>query len=410
MAVVCYYCTGHGLGHATRTVEVIKELLSLEGFREIVLVSSLPTEVFACLDGDRFRYRQLEQPLDCGGIQSDAFKVEPLETLQTYHGLCGSEETRQCIVSTETAWLSANEVSFVLSDSVPIACRCAREAGIPNALVTNLVWDFIYSEMKSMLDDEHVPQLEAVVDAIASDYACATFLFRLPGATPMPVFDGRATQVASMAEALANGLGKVTEGRAAVIEMPFVVRKPVRSREETRAALGIGPSQKILLLSFGGLSGSVSLHVDPETLPEGWVCAVCHGIWPATDSDIPRDKFLRLPKDAYLPDVIDVIDVILGKIGYGSVSECVVLRKPLIYVKRANFAEEPYLRAVLETHGNALELSREDFCAGKWRGAIERADKLRPTFAGDANGGRRCAEAVAAYLGLGKSDTTHQKG
>ena len=71
MAVACYYCTGHGLGHATRTVEVIKELLSLEGFREIVLVSSLPTEVFACLDGDRFRYRQLEQPLDCGGISDE---------------------------------------------------------------------------------------------------------------------------------------------------------------------------------------------------------------------------------------------------------------------------------------------------------------------------------------------------
>ena len=75
MSVVCYYCTGHGLGHATRTVEVIKELLSLEGFREIVLVSSLPTEVFACLEGEGFRYRQLEQPLDCGGM-SDAFLQE----------------------------------------------------------------------------------------------------------------------------------------------------------------------------------------------------------------------------------------------------------------------------------------------------------------------------------------------
>ena len=68
MEVLSYYCTGHGLGHATRTVEVIKELLSLEGFREIVLVSSLPTEVFACLEGEGLRYRQLEQPLDCGGI------------------------------------------------------------------------------------------------------------------------------------------------------------------------------------------------------------------------------------------------------------------------------------------------------------------------------------------------------
>ena len=100
-----------------------------------------------------------------------------------------------------------------------------------------------------------------------------------------------------------------------------------------------------------------------------------------------NDKFFRLRPDQYMPDVIAACDVVLGKIGYGSASECLVMKRPLIFVPRANFAEEGYLREIMETYGNCMELSREDFVMGNWKRVVERAHvELSPRFTEKADG------------------------
>ena len=141
---------------------------------------------------------------------------------------------------------------------------------------------------------------------------------------------------------------------------------------------------------FGGLSGEVSWNPgSPESLlPEGWVCAVTHSSWPKGAASLENnDKFFRLRPDQYMPDVIAACDVVLGKIGYGSASECLVMRRPLIFVPRANFAEEGYLREIMETYGNCMELSREDFVMGNWKRVVERAHvELSPRFTEKADG------------------------
>jgi len=297
-------------------------------------------------------------------------------------------------------------VSFVCSDTVPAACRLAKECGIPSAVISNLSWDFIYAEYLSMpevatLEPELRKRYRVMVEGIVRDYECATFLFRLPGAHPMPAFD-RAEAI-SWPKPPPPGAGRFggRNGRpkTQVLEMPFVVRPARRTRGEVRRELGIGEDKKVVLLLFGGLSGDVSWEPDgsPRTLPPGWVCGIAHGIWPSGLA-LPREQFFRLPRDAYMPDVITASDVVLGKIGYGSVSECVVLRRPLIFVPRANFAEESYLRRILEENDTCVELSQGDFCAGNWADAIQRADLLRPSFVGEANGGRKCAQAILAFL------------
>ena len=39
-----------------------------------------------------------------------------------------------------------------------------------------------------------------------------------------------------------------------------------------------------------------------------------------------------------------------GKIGYGTVSESLACKKPLVFVRRDHFNEEPFLRKMLEVH------------------------------------------------------------
>ena len=71
---------------------------------------------------------------------------------------------------------------------------------------------------------------------------------------------------------------------------------------------------------------------------------------------------------------------ILGKIGYGSVSESLVHGKPFIFVRRDFFNEEPFLRKQLEIYGLAVEIKRRDFLQGNWHAFLQHASTLKSTY------------------------------
>lgn len=105
---------------------------------------------------------------------------------------------------------------------------------------------------------------------------------------------------------------------------------------------------------FGG--HSFSMQLAAEFLPAGWVALVCAGVTDAA-AVLPAN-FLRAAVDSYLPDYVNAADCVIGKIGYGSVSECLAHRCPLIFVRRDFFNEEPFLRKLLEVHQCGVEMKR----------------------------------------------------
>ncbi|KAJ7145105.1 hypothetical protein C8R43DRAFT_1012830 [Mycena crocata] len=122
------------------------------------------------------------------------------------------------------------------------------------------------------------------------------------------------------------------------------------------------------------------LEEIPRLLPDtSWIAVVC-GVskeqWNAhaddEDSDLP-DGFFVAPRDVYMPDLTAVGDVLLGKLGYGTVAECVDSCTPFVYVSRPLFIEEHGLRRLLDHDGVGIEMSRESYEAGDWSSAIEEA-------------------------------------
>lgn len=68
--------------------------------------------------------------------------------------------------------------------------------------------------------------------------------------------------------------------------------------------------------------------------------------------------------------------MLLGKIGYGTVSECLAHGTPLVFVRRDYFNEEPFLRRLLQLHGAAVEIKRRDFLEGTWAPFLLHAAEL----------------------------------
>ncbi|TDL16548.1 hypothetical protein BD410DRAFT_617002 [Rickenella mellea] len=117
----------------------------------------------------------------------------------------------------------------------------------------------------------------------------------------------------------------------------------------------------------------------PQLLPDtSWIAIVC-GVpknWGTDDGEELPDGFFIAPRDVYMPDLTAVADVLLGKLGYGTVSECVDAQTPFIYVPRPLFIEEHGLRRLLATEGVGVELARRDYEAGNWAPSVSHAWKI----------------------------------
>ncbi|KAE8665247.1 L-arabinokinase [Hibiscus syriacus] len=351
--IFAYYVTGHGFGHATRVVEVVRNLIAAG--HDVHVVTGAPDFVFTSeIQSSRLFLRKLV--LDCGAVQADALTVDRLASLRKYSET--AVQPRDSILATEVKWLNSIKADLVVSDVVPVACRAAAEAGIRSVCVTNFSWDFIYAEYVMAAGCNH----RSIVWQIAEDYSHCEFLIRLPGYCPMPAFRD-------------------------VIDVPLVVRRLHKSRNEVRKELGIGEDVKLVILNFGGQPAGWKLKED--YLPSGWLCLVCG----ASDTQELPPNFVKLPKDAYTPDLIAASDCMLGKIGYGTVSEALAYKLPFVFVRRDYFNEEPFLRNMLEFYQSGVEMIRRDLLIGHWKPYLERAISLKPCYEGGINGGE-----VAAHI------------
>lgn len=352
--VFAYYVTGHGFGHATRVVEVVRHLI-LAG-HDVHVVSAAPDFVFTSeVQSPRLFIRKVL--LDCGAVQADALTVDRLASLEKYSETAVAP--RASILATEIEWLNSIKADLVVSDVVPVACRAAADAGIRSVCVTNFSWDFIYAEYVMVAGNHH----RSIVWQIAEDYSHCEFLIRLPGYCPMPAFRD-------------------------VIDVPLVVRRLHKSRKEVRKELGIGEDVKLVIFNFGGQPAGWKLK--EEYLPSGWLCLVCG----ASDKDELPPNFLRLAKDVYTPDLIAASDCMLGKIGYGTVSEALAFKLPFVFVRRDYFNEEPFLRNMLEYYQGGVEMIRRDLLTGHWLPYLERAISLKPCYEGGIDGGEVAARIL----------------
>ncbi|CAN1816338.1 ARA1 [Linum perenne] len=240
--VFAYYVTGHGFGHATRVVEVVRNLI-LAG-HDVHVVTGAPDFVFTSeIESPRLFIRKVL--LDCGAVQADALTVDRLASLEKYSET--AVKPRESILATEIEWLNTIKADLVVSDVVPVACRAAADAGIRSVCVTNFSWDFIYAEYVMAAGNHH----RSIVWQIAEDYSHCEFLIRLPGYCPMPAFRD-------------------------VIDVPLVVRRLHKSRREIRKELGIEEDVKLVILNFGGQPSGWKLK--EEFLPHGWLCLVASHI------------------------------------------------------------------------------------------------------------------------------------
>jgi len=349
-----YYVTGRGYGHATRSIEVCKYLI--DAGHDVCICSPVPEYVFK-RELPSLRYRFCE--IDTAVIQHDATTVARKASLELYFQQI--HQNRESLLEQELSFLEESDPDCVVVDAAPLACVAGKRAGKPVAIVTNFLWDFIY---RGLLDSLHASEkfqelkekYEPMLDQIFQDYAQADELLRLPGHHPMQQDQG------------------ILAGGTALTDVPLVVRRPHRTRQQARREIALPPDyHHLAILSVGDHEHPVAWDLKDEFLPPGWRCLVI-GL---NEREIELgNKFHLVHRDAYIPDIFMAADVVLGKIGYSTMAELLCCHRPSIYVSRAHWAEEHFLVDMLNKHGVILQMPKADFLKGNWAPFLEEAIEM----------------------------------
>ena len=327
---IAYYITGHGYGHAVRSIEITDVLTQTFSDTIVHVQTTAPQWLFASLN-DRVLFHYAE--LDFGCLQSNSFSVDKKATLDGYTSLIDKKQER---VAREAHFLQAQNIDLVLSDITPFAFDAAKQAGIPGIAIGNFSWDWIY---QAFLDD--YPDYHFVVDDIRSSYAKADKLFRLPFYGDLSAF-------------------------SPIEDVPLVGRKAKTPRQKIREQLGVEPSDKKLVLL--GLRTRDMNHVNWNQVE-----SFDHTSFIAVSRDIPLKNISHLTEgDLPFQDVLNACDAVITKPGYSIVSEIITNQTPVVYIPRRDFAEDPILVQALENYAVCEPLSQKEFAAGQWEQAFTR--------------------------------------
>jgi L-arabinokinase len=322
--MLAVYISGHGFGHSTRTAEVLAELRRAKPGLTIQIATSAPAFLFDGLDVP-------VRPLACdvGLVQRGPLVIDEDATAAA----CAAFEARwPGLVAGEARWLRESGARLVLGDIPPLAFAAAQEAGVPSVALGNFSWDWIHRELA-----RGRPAMMTAAEAAARAYGTAGLLLELPFAGDLRAFPRRE-------------------------RIPMIARRSSVSRAQARAALGLQADRPAVLFSFGGFGLGTAR-------PEAAIEELRRRFQLVDEPDVARERLRSLGLD--YRDVVEAVDVVVTKPGYGIVTDAIAAGTRLVYTDRGDFPEYPILVEEMARYLPVAHVTRDDLAIGRVAHAID---------------------------------------
>ncbi len=368
-SLVCYI-SGHGFGHASRSIELLNEIADRRPDLHIVIRS----EVAPWLVRSTARPGIALEPLqvDTGIVQVDSLHLDELETIRRAGSFMNELPDRARV---EAAALRERRAAIVVADIPALGIAAACEAGVTAVALGNFSWDWAYTAY---------PGGGAVADAVAREYAKADLALRLP---------------------LWGGF----EAFRRVVDLPFIARRSRRDPLETRAAFDLPPNRPLVLVSFGGY-GVEGIDLDALSRIEGYGVLVSDSAPVGAGgrrladigrigSLIPLNESAMYARGFRYEDMVRAVDVVVTKPGYGIIAECTANDTAILYTSRGHFIEYDVLVAGMTDYVRARFIGHADLFAGRWQPALDAllAQPAAPVAA-RTDGAEAAADLLLAML------------
>jgi hypothetical protein len=362
---IIYYISGHGYGHAVRSLEVINVLGRL-GCR-LWIKTAVP--VFLLKERLSHPVTIRAEALDVGLHQVDNLRFDLGRTKAQVKKFL---DTAPQWIEKERRFLIEEGFSGLVCDIPFIPFAAAEQAGLPSIGIGNFSWDWIYAYY-----GERDPDWKPLAEAIASYYRKADLLLCLPFHGPMAAFQR-------------------------IEDLPLVAKGTIRKKEEIRKTLQLPEDRKIILMGFSQVALSREAIRNIEKLSDHYLFIIRSPL----DWDSPVFRKIEDAEASFI-DLVAAADAVMTKPGYGIVADCLATGTPMIYSDRGDFPEYPILVKGIEAHLPCRYMAMEEFFAGKWRPCLERLGEQpapeKPPMAmnGAEVAGRRILDWIGSRTGVG---------
>lgn len=355
MPTLLFYVSGHGYGHARRMTQVIGEILSRWPDLKIVVRTAAPPAVFQPLSASMIQPSEI----DCGMVEADPLTIDANRTLAK---LLDFMKQREAILSAEGDFVRSARPQLIVSDIPFLAGDVAERTKIRCIGISNFSWDWIYDELF-----RGSSTYEPIGAQICAAYQGFDHLLELP-------------------------FGRIGP-KLPIQHVPLIAPRRRHDASEILSRLGISTDDnrpRVLFGTRGGVSPQV-LRAAAEELPD--MLLVFPHVLP---QDMPGNTIgAELSPSLDFSDLLAISDVVVSKLGYGIVSECVASRVRLVYPRRTGFAEDRITESQMQAYVPIQQIARAEYLAGRWAQSIRQVlEKPMPTAAIDANGAQVCAEHI----------------
>jgi hypothetical protein len=359
MRHVAYIVSPHGFGHAARACAVMAELHRRRPAIRFEVFTEVPTWFFADSLPPCFSYHRFSS--DVGLVQSSPL-IEDLQATVGHLDEFWSDGTR---VQGIAERLRDLECTTVVVDISPLGLAAANAASLPSILVENFTWDWIYG--------------------------------RYPDAPSELCEHGRRMAELFTSATLRIQTDPICQMSPTAVRVPPVARAPRSDGRTTRAALGVGIDEAMIVVSMGGVPWDYGVFSELEHSSGPWI------VVPGGSERKPRrcGRLILLPfhADAYHPDLVAASDVVVSKLGYSTVAEAYRAGAALAYVGRPRFPESPVLARWVEENMVAAEITEAALRNGEWLGVAEELLRAPRRMPEEPNGAMRAADVILERFG-----------
>ncbi|HSH28339.1 MAG TPA: hypothetical protein VK971_00405 [Thiohalobacter sp.] len=321
--------TPHGYGHAAQALVVLEALCARRPDLELHIATTAPEAFLRSRLDHPFRYHM--RATDFGLKMSSALEIDLSASAEAY---AAQARMWDSLVEAETAFLDALRPDLLLADVPYVPLAAAQRTGVPAVALCSLNWADIHSHY---FHDR--PEAAQVRERLLAAYNSArVFLAPEPH---MPMFD------------LAN-----------LRTIGPLARSGENRRAAINGALGLAPDVRLVLIALGGVQGRLPMEQWPRRPGLHWLVRQA---WDLERPDCHAIESLQMP----FTDILASCDVLLGKIGYGTVAECAVNSIPMLYIPRADWPEEPYLAGWLQRHGAIARVGADQVETGEFDSTLQ---------------------------------------
>ena len=374
-AAIVFYVSGHGFGHASRTIEVINAVLDRRPETRIGVRTSAPRWLFDLTVKGKIAFSTLE--CDTGVVQIDALTLDEADSIRRAAAFHSDLVTR---AASETRVLRELGAGLIVGDIPPLSFAVGAAAGIPSIALGNFTWDWVYA------DYPRVRLAPSLLPAIRGAYAKGTMALRLPMSAGFETFSN-------------------------VKDIPMIARHATRTRQEVCKLLKLPTDKPLVLMSFGGY-GLPGLETDGLAKFKKYTVV--------TTSNLPvgrtrkqallaerKGSFISVNEEAMYnagvryEDLVGAAEAVVTKPGYGIITECIANDTAVLYTSRGHFPEYDVLVEEMPKYLRTAFIGQEELFAGKWGTPLDKLlaqPKAKHYKKPDTNGADAAAEVLLKTL------------